>query len=155
NHWFGNCRPLDAADFEPRTWIPHSGWPIRRDDLVAHYERAQSLCGLGDFRWYDVNACRPLLEDRAAPLTSSVVQRRMVEGTPEFSFATLHGQTLADAPNVTVVPDMRVIRLRSSGDRIVEAEAVRGDGTTASMTADRFVLSAGGIENPRILLASA
>jgi choline dehydrogenase-like flavoprotein len=25
NHWFGNCRPLDDVDFEPRPWIPHSG----------------------------------------------------------------------------------------------------------------------------------
>ncbi|HZD24226.1 MAG TPA: FAD-dependent oxidoreductase, partial [Acidimicrobiia bacterium] len=23
NHWFGNCRPLDDADFQPRPWIPH------------------------------------------------------------------------------------------------------------------------------------
>ncbi|MGH3056265.1 MAG: hypothetical protein ACRDL7_14930, partial [Gaiellaceae bacterium] len=29
NHWFGNCRPLDAADFTPRDWIPYSGWPLR------------------------------------------------------------------------------------------------------------------------------
>src|SRR5262245_42505946 len=30
NHWFGNCRPLDAADFEPRQWIPYSGWPLQK-----------------------------------------------------------------------------------------------------------------------------
>jgi choline dehydrogenase-like flavoprotein len=155
NYWYGNCRPLDADDFEPRAWIPNSGWPIRRDDLVPYYERAQVSCGLGGFRWYDVNACRPLLGPQAKPLASSVLETRIVQATPEFSFATLHGQVLADASNVTVVLGTRVVRLRAGGNRIVEAEAVLANGDTALIAADRFVLSAGGIENSRILLASA
>jgi choline dehydrogenase-like flavoprotein len=32
-HWSGWCRALDAADFEVREYIPHSGWPIRKQDL--------------------------------------------------------------------------------------------------------------------------
>src|SRR5262245_58189592 len=32
NHWFGNCGPLDDADFASRPWVPHSGWPLRRAD---------------------------------------------------------------------------------------------------------------------------
>src|SRR5262249_30811360 len=30
NHWSGNCRPLDEADFDARERVPYSGWPIRR-----------------------------------------------------------------------------------------------------------------------------
>ena len=29
NHWGGVCRPFVAKDFEPREWIPNSGWPLR------------------------------------------------------------------------------------------------------------------------------
>ncbi len=47
NHWAGWCRPLDALDFEVRDWIPHSGWPLRKSDLVPFYERAQPICQLG------------------------------------------------------------------------------------------------------------
>jgi len=154
NYWYGNCRPLDAGDFEPRTWIPNSGWPIRRDDLLPYYERAQALCGIGGFRWYDVNACRPLLGRGAKPLKSSALETRITQATPEFSFAKLHGGVLADAPNVTVVLGSRVVRLRANGDRIIAAEAVQADGSAATIAADRFILSAGGIENSRILLAS-
>ncbi len=154
NYWYGNCRPLDPGDFEPRTWIPNSGWPIRRDDLLPYYERAQTLCGIGGFRWYDENACRPLLGRGAKPLKSSVLETRITQATPEFSFAELHGGVLADAPNVTVVPGIRVVRLRANGNRIVAVEAVQTDGATAVIAADRFILSAGGIENSRILLAS-
>ncbi len=154
NHWYGNCRPLDAGDFEPRSWIPHSGWPINLDDLRSYYQRAQVVSGLGDFRWYDVNACRPLLKQGFKPLESSVLETRIMHTTPEFSFAALHSKALADAPNVTVVPDTHVIRLKARGDRIVEAEAAHAGGGMTSIAADRFVLSAGGIENTRILLAS-
>src|SRR4030095_10138075 len=35
NHWAGNCRPLDEADFQPRDWIPRSGWPLRRGGPLA------------------------------------------------------------------------------------------------------------------------
>jgi len=62
NHWNGFCRPLDEEDFAPRDWIPHSGWPIRRSTLLPYYERAQAACGLGDSRWYDLEACRAHLE---------------------------------------------------------------------------------------------
>jgi choline dehydrogenase-like flavoprotein len=154
NHWYGNCRPLDASDFEPRTWIPNSGWPIRRDDLLPYYERAQVLCGIGAFGWYDVNACRPLLRRGAKPLKSSVLETRITQSTPEFSFAALHAGVLADAPNVTVALGVRAVRLEASGDRINAVEVVQADGTAAAIAADRFILSAGGMENPRILLES-
>ncbi len=34
-HWSGMCRPLEDPDFEERPWVPHSGWPISRADLLA------------------------------------------------------------------------------------------------------------------------
>ena len=32
-HWSGWVCPLEASDFEPRAYMPHSGWPIRSSDL--------------------------------------------------------------------------------------------------------------------------
>jgi choline dehydrogenase-like flavoprotein len=40
NHWHGYCRPFDPIDFEPRPWIPHSGWPFGPDELTPFYQRA-------------------------------------------------------------------------------------------------------------------
>ena len=31
NAWAGYVRSLDKMDFESRSWIPHSGWPINRE----------------------------------------------------------------------------------------------------------------------------
>ena len=98
----------------------------------------------GEFRWYDVNACRPLLKREARPLKSSVLDTKIVQTTPEFSFSVLHRKALIDAPNVTVVPGMRVVRFRGGGRRIAEVEAINADGTATLVAADRFVLCAGG-----------
>src|SRR5918996_2194441 len=42
-HWGGVCRPMDADDFEARSWIPHSGWPIGPADLEPYYPEAAEL----------------------------------------------------------------------------------------------------------------
>src|SRR4051812_7116273 len=37
NHWAGVCRPFDEVDFEPRPWIPYSGWSISKTDVDPYY----------------------------------------------------------------------------------------------------------------------
>ena len=41
--------PQKPEDFQQRSWIPHSGWPIGRDDLDIHYEAAHRLLELGPY----------------------------------------------------------------------------------------------------------
>jgi len=35
--WGGRCMPLDAIDFEARDYVPHSGWPFARAELLPFY----------------------------------------------------------------------------------------------------------------------
>ena len=54
--WHGLCRPLEAADFAARDWVPESGWPFGLDELRPFYRRAQEVIGLdaydyGAERW--------------------------------------------------------------------------------------------------------
>ena len=50
-HWAGFCSPYDPIDFEKRDWVPHSGWPIRREDLDPFYPRAQKVLELGPYKY--------------------------------------------------------------------------------------------------------
>ena len=43
NHWGGYCRPLDAIDFEERSWVPNSGWPFGIAALKPYFPKAQAL----------------------------------------------------------------------------------------------------------------
>jgi choline dehydrogenase-like flavoprotein len=51
NHWNGWCRPFEELDFEHRDWVPYSGWPFKRSELVPYYERAHEICELGPFAY--------------------------------------------------------------------------------------------------------
>ena len=156
NHWSGNCRPLDAADFEPRDWIRHSGWPISREELLPYYERAQLLAGLGDFRWYDLDACLPNLEHPPLSVDRGLLTTRVVQQCPILSFAELHGLRLEESSNVRVLLHARVLSLEpnAEADRVEAVELVGGDGTRFRLRAKVFVLAAGGVENARLLLCS-
>jgi len=50
-HWAGFCSTYDPIDFETRSWVPHSGWPIRRDELDPFYARAQKVLELGPYEY--------------------------------------------------------------------------------------------------------
>jgi choline dehydrogenase-like flavoprotein len=49
NHWSGSCRPLDEIDFEARSWVANSGWPISRAELDPYYARAHEICEIGPY----------------------------------------------------------------------------------------------------------
>jgi choline dehydrogenase-like flavoprotein/predicted dehydrogenase len=51
--WTGRCGILDPIDYLPRAWVPHSGWPIRAQDIERYYDRAGRLLGLGPALYQD------------------------------------------------------------------------------------------------------
>ena len=156
NHWFGNCRPLDTADFAHRDWIPYSGWPISRHELLPYYERAQQVAGLGDFGWYDLDACRLHLEHLPLDIDEAVLETRVLQTCPVPSFAELHHRRLEASSNVRILLRTQALRLKMDGrgDRVGAVEAVDLDGNRLHIEAEVFVLAAGGVENARLLLCS-
>ena len=49
--WGGRCMPFDPIDFEPREFMPHSGWPLSRAELLPFYRRANRLAEAGEFEY--------------------------------------------------------------------------------------------------------
>ena len=49
NIWGGRCALLDPIDFERRSWVPHSGWPIAFADLEPWYRIAHAELSLEEF----------------------------------------------------------------------------------------------------------
>src|SRR4249919_3039113 len=44
--WGGQILPMQPIDFEARSWVNASGWPIAYSDLVPWYQTALGLVGL-------------------------------------------------------------------------------------------------------------
>ena len=157
NHWGGVCRPFDDVDFEPRPWIPGSGWPIRRADVAPYYDRAQEICRVatGDWdleTWVERDRFTPFPfdEERIATRVAQIVAKT------RRSFADAHGAEIEEMANVTVLLGANVTALEvdDAGTSIEQVAVSTLDGHHFSVTAKTFVLAAGGIENPRLLLAS-
>ena len=152
NYWQGFCRPQDPIDFEAREWVPDSGWPIRRDELLPHYERAAAYCRVPGF-----DDTRDRGEMRAVLLGDDPdLETTFVHVSPERRFGVRFGDELAAAPNARLVTHANVVRLVTgeAGRHVSAVEAAALDGRRLTVRARGVVLAAGGIENARLLLAS-
>jgi choline dehydrogenase-like flavoprotein len=152
--WGGWCRSLDPEDFEARPWVPGSGWPIRREDLACHYRRARELCQLVVAEG-EIDSGPPLPGRPRIPLTGGLTTT-VYQFSPPTRFGPAYREELNQAENIAVYLSANVVRLEGGEHGgPLRAAIVRTLADKAFRVEARvFVLAAGGIENPRILLAS-
>ncbi|MDQ2940745.1 MAG: GMC family oxidoreductase [Chloroflexota bacterium] len=156
NHWGGTCRPLDDLDFTRRDGVPNTGWPIGRSDLEPYRESAAHICGLALDEW-DVTAWLDKSPHEALPFEKRVVTRVAQIVEPSLrSFGRTYREVVKSLPSVTTYLNANVVDivLDDSGTRAERVQVATLEGKRFSVTARCFVLAAGGIENPRLLLAS-
>jgi len=155
NIWGGRCVALDPEDFERRAWVPHSGWPIRIDDLAEGYRRAHQDLEIGPpvstpEAWSRFGAEQP------EPFRDSFASSFWHFDEQAERFSALRCNDLFEADNIRVVTHASVTHLQAQPDAgglsLVEIQAPGGK--RASVGARAFVLGAGAIENARLLLMS-
>lgn len=150
--WTGWCRPLDPLDFEPREWVPHSGWPFDYGTLEPYYRRAQAVCELGPCEYHAED-----WEDESRPrLRLDGIDSPVFQFSPPTQFGRRYGDELRNASNIDVLLHAHASRLRldTGGQRVARLELRTLTGGTHTVEADRFVLAGGGIGNPWLLLNS-
>lgn len=154
NHWSGTCRPLDALDFEERAWVPHSGWPINKTHLDPYYARAQEVCQLGP---YDYSAGRwETSEAKHAKALGEGIYTTVFQFSPPTRFGAVYRDELKRAGNLRVLLYATVLQLQlvAGGDAVDHVRVHSNGGRGFRVHAKYFVLAAGGIESPRLLLLS-
>jgi choline dehydrogenase-like flavoprotein len=151
--WAGQCIPLEESDFEPRPWVPHSGWPIRIRDLAPLYLRAASMLGVAPAihidRLYHELRLRP-------PAFGEDLGHVATVFAPVIDFGDAFETEFRRAPNIRVLLHGTVTSLTANESRssVTYAHIQSSHGTRLRVRARVFVLCAGGIENARILLLS-
>jgi choline dehydrogenase-like flavoprotein len=153
NTWGGWCRPLDPIDFVERDWLPHSGWPFTHDTLLPYYERAHDVCRLAPYdydarRW---NTAGPSLVSPTMPELSDTLFH-----VGPMRFGHEYRPALQRANNVRLLLHASALEIAMAGSQrtAVGVVAATSAGRTFTVRAQAIVLAAGGIENPRLLLAS-
>lgn len=154
NRWGGWCRPLEAADFAQRDWLPHSGWPIDAETLAPYQNDAAKLFELPNAR-FDLAAWRDRLPAPLA-LDDTNFENIVFQFSPETNFAQVHGARVLAAENVTTLLYANLTRIKLTADsrRVAALNVATLNGRNFNVCPKALVLAAGGIENARLLLAS-
>lgn len=152
--WGGRCALLDEIDFRKRAWVPHSGWPITRDDLMPWYRRAHDVFEIGPFAWDDAYRLCGIPDQGFDPDRLATDLWRFDEATERF--AESRARDLIDAPNLLILLHANAVHLQvSANGAAIEHMDVRSlGGQSARIVARHFVLATGAIENVRLLMAS-
>lgn len=147
--WTGACIPLDPVDFEPRSWLAHSGWPIRYDDLASYYEDAGEIFGLSD-----AGALRDRLQD--TPLHGRGLAAQVVQYSTPLDLGAKYQARIGKSEKVTcwLHASARHLAVDETGQRIETIWLRTPAGTSLAVRPRAVVLAAGGLENPRLLLLS-
>lgn len=145
--WGGWCKPLSTGDFEARPWVPLSGWPLDPATLTPYYDKARRSLALDDAIDWRSEA----LEHKAENL---LLEPCALSPAPDLGRNAL--PSLRTSPNIQVLHHATVTRLiRAPGSaRIDSVEVVTEHRQRRQVRAQIFVLAAGGLENPRLLLLS-
>lgn len=158
NCWGGMCRPLENNQFETRAWVPDSGWPFGSEELQPYYQRAHRILQLGPFD-FDAEGWvrainRPFV--RRLPLDDSEI----VDGVCQFSGPTRFGSEyraeIERSPWIKVHGYANAVEICTEpGGQAVDSMRCRTlGGVEFKVRARQFVLAAGGIDVPRLMLAS-
>lgn len=147
--WGGQILELEEADFEPHSWIPGSGWPIRKRELAPHYTRALEIEGVSqsmlDDRevWGTLGEQPPHLDD---------LDLYMSRWCPEPNLARLHRRTLEDDPLIEVWLHANAVELLLK-DGVAKGVRCRTlDGRETIFRADRYIFALGTLETTRFFL---
>ena len=149
--WGGRCAEMDPIDLEKRDWVPHSGWPIAYHELQRWYREARALFEVGDFEAPASPAGRFL------PRLNGELSVRYWTFDHRFErFLFKRCSDLRRHPKCTIVTHatVREVVAHQSAKGVRKLDCVSLNGRTLEVMADAYVLAAGGIENPRVLLAS-
>lgn len=155
--WGGRIVPFDPVDFEKRSWIPDSGWPISLESLRDPIARACqfSEAGVADF---DARSAFPntqpwILRDFDNEDFSTWPLERWSVPT---DFSKRYRPDLDAAPNVRVLLHAHAIHLQMdpSGSKLQHVDAACVPDRTFRIEARNTVIACGALENARLLLAA-
>lgn len=159
--WSGRCRSFDRIDYESRPWVPFSGWPVTPDEMLRYERRAAEAMNIGPSAcepelWNRLHGARPDAQMMQDTLQSCFWQYSRDPDRP-LEFFRYGPQFLKHrADNIRLFHNATVTQIETDphGRRLTALEVTSTPGRTVRIVPKIAVLAAGGIENPRLLLAS-
>lgn len=155
--WGGRCVPYDPVDFDRRSYIPHSSWPVTYEEMETYFPKACEylFCGQAEFDIKNI---------------SNIKQKSIIPGLPDeqvltstlerWSFPTNFGKEyfnkLKHNERIKLLYGLTCteIELNDSGSQVEALITKTLDGKTLRVKSRKYVLAGGGLNTTRLLLAS-
>lgn len=155
-HWGGFCSTLDPIDFEKRSWVPHSEWPIGFSELNKYYSEASGLVELpsGNF---DVDYWTKNDPDLTPlPFDKGMIRHKMLQFSPPTRFGHTYRDAIVNARNIHLYTHANAvdIRVNESVTEVTSVKVKNLAGKEHVVRAKYFVSACCAIQNARLLLAS-
>ena len=147
--WGGRCIPYDPIDFEERGFLDFNGWPFTMQELEGYEEEAARYCVIEGAQ-FDYPASEFFPPEFEKEITVTKVER----WSPPVNFATYYKEELESNELIEVLVDWHLVDLvpEAGTARLKHAVVRDWEGQSREIAADSFVIAAGGLETPRILL---
>lgn len=156
--WGGRCVPLDPIDFSERDWLDlPPGWPVSYDDLLPYWRRAHAIAELGNFDYQASTAVPGGMKPMFPSFTDNTVSTNSIERfSRPTDFGIAYMRQLKTNSRIRLVTHATVteIRLDVACAGVDHLLFCSSGGTIRRAVARTFILAAGGLEVPRLLLAS-
>lgn len=145
--WGGRCVPYEPADFLPHPCGLREGWPIEFQDVARYYDRACAWCECGPNDFTSPHAVLPEFSD--CYITGSNLER----WSPPVDFGIRYRTALKHSRQIKLLEGFSAIEFIGSTDGVAHSLRIRNvDGESFCISAEYFVVAAGGLESNRLLL---
>lgn len=148
--WGGTCRPLDNYDFNSRDLVKFSGWPIQRGDIDPYLAEARDILNVN-------HENQETISDKKndwLPVFGGYKKIKYWESSPRTNFGVKYRKFIENNENISCFLNANVtdITLQDGLHAVKHFEVTDYRDRKFTVDARKFVVAAGGIENPRILL---
>ena len=155
-HWGGQTSTLDKMDFQKRSWIKNSGWPIQFSELTRFYSKANKILNLKDVN-YDPDYWVDNKKYYLWKFKNNDINTKMFHlDSPPTHFGEKYRETLKKSDNIHIYlyANLTDIDIDDDFRRINYVKIATFAKKIFKVKAKVFVLACGGIENARLLLNS-
>ena len=157
NLWHGVLAQLDAIDFIARDWIPFSGWPITYDDIKPFYNIAAELLGVEKPNYFCPTNLDSAVVDQLAEVKFNdnyLNHKVFQQPTKPLNFKDVVREICEGSTLQNLYYNSTALELISVDDKITALKIGNLDGSFSTVEADVFIVAAGALETPRLLLNS-
>ena len=151
--WGGTCRPLDARDFKKRPLVKYSGWPIQREDLDPYLAGAREILNANHGETEDCPESHKPKPEWLPPF-DNYDEFRFWVSYPHVDMGVKYRDFVEQSDNIDCFLNANVTDIRLADDlkTVTAFEVTDYNDRKFNVDSKTFVVAAGGIENPRILL---